>query len=88
MGQELLAAIEQLSNGFAWYLRLRAAIIQEQDDVTGTDTAFVTPAKQFGFVDAAGALSSAVAHAAFTELDAFNTTCASALTQLCARLKQ
>lgn len=88
VGNEFLGAIEQLANAFGALERIRAAMIQDKDGAVGDDTDWVTPATQFGFVDAAGNVSSAVAHAAFNELDSFYGNGGPALTQFCARLKQ
>jgi hypothetical protein len=89
LGPTLLNVIENLNQSFAQLLLLRAAIIQQEDDNSGTDTAFVTPAATFGFVGPDGlTLSSTVAHQAFTEIDSMQNTCAAALQQMCARFKQ
>lgn len=88
-GQELLAAVEQLSDAWTKLMTLRDAIIQEKDGAAGNATDYVTPAKLFGFTDVAGALDNGtVAMAAFTEIDSCRTAANAAVTQLCARLKQ
>lgn len=72
LGNRLLGALDQLSDAFSVIERLRAAIVQEKDGSAGDDTDYVTPATLFGFVAADGTtISSAVAHAAFGELDSF-----------------
>jgi hypothetical protein len=88
LGPQLLNVIENLNASFSTLLNLRAALIQEKDSALGTDPDYVTPAAIFGFVDGTGALSSAVAHLAFTEIDTFVTTAQASLQQMCARFKQ
>jgi hypothetical protein len=88
LGPQLLNTLENINQSFAQLQLIRLAMIQQQDDGSGTDSAFVTPASMFGFVDSGGSLSSTVAHQAFSEIDSFVSNGAAALQQCCARFKQ
>ena len=88
LGPQLLNVVENLNQSFAQLLLLRAAMIQEKDGTAGDDTDWVTAAATFGFVDSGGNLSSAVAHAAFNEIDSMQNTCGASLQQMCARFRQ
>jgi len=88
LGNNLLGCVDLLASGYYALEQIRAAMIQQKDGNVGDDTDWVTVAKEFGFVDANGAVSSAVAHAAFNELDSFYGNAGPALTQFCARMKQ
>jgi hypothetical protein len=88
LGPQLLNAIEQINQAYAVLLTHRAAMIQQEDGSTGTDTDFVTPAGQWGFVDGNDSISSTVAHTAFTAIDSFVTGHGAGLQQMCAQFKQ
>jgi hypothetical protein len=87
-GRELIDTMEALSQAYATTRRIVNAMTQQRDDTTNTDTAYVTPSQIYGFVDANDALSSAVAHAAFLELDSMLQAIGPALEQGTSRFKQ
>lgn len=80
--------MEMLSQSYATARRISNAMIQQRDDPSGTDTAYVTPSQVYGFVDANDTLSPAVARQAFLELDSMIQAIGPALEQAASRFKQ
>jgi hypothetical protein len=87
-GRELLDTIETIAEAFSRLNRIFDAMTQQKDGAAGNATDFVTPAAVFGFVDAADALSSATALAAYNEINSFIGNGGPSLKQCCAKLKQ
>lgn len=88
LGQDYLDAVRAFADAFNRLGQHRAAMIQQQDDNSGTASDSVTRGNVYGFTDNAGTVSSTTAHAAFAELDSMYSNDSAAILQFCARFKQ